>query len=75
VYDRVVKAALSRPDSDSWWVPLRSVLIDHPEIIDRLIELRSESAIGEEISLLRVLDVAIWMREHGQPLAVPSADS
>jgi hypothetical protein len=74
VYDKVVKAALERPDGGHWWRPLRAVLRDSPDVVTRLEELRAWSGIGPDISLLRVLDVAIWMRLHGQPEPAPEAE-
>ncbi len=66
VYDRVVRAALGRPNEESWWLPLRDVLRDDRSIVDRLLELRTEAKVGDDISLLRILDVAIWMGADGE---------
>lgn len=67
VYDRVVKAALGRPARDgTWWQDLREVLCSDPSLVTRLSELRDAASLAE-VSLLRVLDVAIWMKEHGRP--------
>lgn len=68
VYDRVVKAALGRHDGDEFWLPLRDALRDDDRLVPRLQELRDECEIGTDISLLRILDVAIWMRGDGQPV-------
>lgn len=72
VYDRVVKAALNRPDHDDWWIPLRAALIEDPRVVTRLTELRAALSL-DDISLLRILDVAIWMQESGEP--EPDPDS
>ena len=73
VYDSVVKAALNRPGSDEWWLPLRAALIADPSVVARLEGLRT--ALGlDGISLIRILDVAIWMQEYGQPEPVPDAE-
>lgn len=75
VYDRVVKAALGRKDDDGWWLPLRAALAANPQLVTDLAGLRKESGLGDEVSLLRVLDVCIWMREYGQPEPVPDAET
>jgi hypothetical protein len=74
VYDRVVHKALKRPDPDAFfWTDLRRVLRNNPDVLMRLREIRDELSLFD-ISLLRILDVAIWMGAYGQPLAVPNAD-
>ncbi len=75
VYDRVVRGALGRRDGEPFWLPLRTVLREDDSIVDRLRELRATSEIGPDVSLLRTLDVAIWMQEHGQPEAVLDAET
>lgn len=62
VYDTVVQAAL-QPSTTSFWLPLREELQD-TSLVARLEEVRNESGLGEEISLLRILDVAVWMRNR-----------
>jgi hypothetical protein len=64
VYDRVVKAAL-QPRRKRFWLPLHATLQDNHEIIVRLEQIKLLSGIPEEVSLLRVLDVAVWMSSHG----------
>lgn len=58
IYDRIVRAAVGAPDN--WWLALHAAL-QSVSLRERLTYLRSHSDIGEDISLLRVLDVAIWM--------------
>lgn len=58
VYDRVVKAAL-QPTRSNFWRPLWETL-QNERVTDRLKELRRGLAL--DVSLLRVLDVAVWMR-------------
>jgi hypothetical protein len=62
VYDTVVKAAL-QPTRQSFWEPLRNEFADG-ELQSRLMELRDEAGVPN-LSLLRVLDVAVWMRNQG----------
>jgi len=64
VYDRVVKAAL-QPGSKEFWKPLRNTLIDRPEIVERLEEIKAKAAIDPRVSLLRTMDVAVWMSFQG----------
>lgn len=63
VYDSVVKAALM-PTKKVFWLPLHAEL-QNPALIERLREIRDTADVGDDISLLRVLDVAIWMRNLG----------
>lgn len=62
VYDSVVKAAL-QPDERSFWLPLRLELQDGT-LVERLRYVREDAGLSERIPLLRVLDVAIWMRNR-----------
>ena len=61
VYDSVVQLALDRTPSDEFWRPLRDALRDEPRLVDRLRELRELAELDGRISVIRVLDVAIWM--------------
>lgn len=65
VYDQVVKDVLGRPDGSGFWCALRDLLRDDATVRARLGEIRSEADIGEDISLLRVLDVVLWMHGDG----------
>jgi hypothetical protein len=62
VYDSVVKAALS-PRDENFWLALRSELGD-AGLRQRLFEMRTEAGVAQDISLLRVLDAAVWMRNR-----------
>lgn len=63
VYDQVVKAAL-QPRSGRFWEPLWEELQD-VRLVDRLEAVRSEAGVDGAVSLLRILDFAIWMRNCG----------
>ena len=74
VYDQVVREALERPSPDAFfWTELRRVLLENPDVLTRLRDIRDQLAL-HDVSLLRILDVAIWMGAYGQPLAVPDAE-
>jgi hypothetical protein len=75
VYDRVVKAALGRADEDEWWRPLRMVLVENPRLIATLESLRDAVRLDDQVSLLRVLDVCIWMGAGGEPEPTPDAET
>lgn len=65
IYDNVVQRAFGlTPRSGSWWTSLQTVLQGNPSLIDEAIALRTESGIDESISVLRVIDVAVWMKDH-----------
>lgn len=61
IYDSVVKQAMGAPDD--WWASLHQALQD-PALRTRLDEIRQQAGVSPDISLLRILDVAIWM--HGR---------
>jgi hypothetical protein len=61
VYDRVVKAKL-QPRSKHFWIPLRnSLLRDEGAIIQGLEEIKDQADLDVDPSLLRILDVVVWM--------------
>ncbi len=62
VYDAVVKAAL-QPKEDSFWLPLRQEMQDET-LVRLLVDVRTSAGLRERIPLLRVLDVAVWMRNR-----------
>lgn len=61
VYDKVIRSAVGRPDS--WWGLVTEVFAE-AAIVKRLEELL-EDADQPGLTRLRVLDIAIWMRQHG----------
>ena len=64
VWDKVIQKALNPPKHD-FWRPLRDALVeDGMHRVERLRTLRGLAGI-DDVSLLRVLDVVIWMRNHG----------
>lgn len=75
VYDDVVRKALGRKEKDGWWLPLHAVLSENPNLIKSLQELRSQAELDDDVSLLRILDVCIWMAEHGKPEPVPDSET
>lgn len=62
VYDSVVKEAL-QGNNGSFWLPLRQELQSRA-LVERLDKMRMEAGLGDHVSLLRVLDVAVWMRNR-----------
>ncbi|MFE4397419.1 MULTISPECIES: DUF6308 family protein [Streptomycetaceae] len=65
VYDIRVKALFRRPKVDTtFWSALADALrADGGAFRARLAELRTEAGIGEDIGVLRVLDVIAWMHQ------------
>lgn len=63
VYDSVVEAAL-QPNQRAYWRPLRTDL-QQDGVVKQLGKIRSAANVDESISLLRILDIVIWMRERG----------
>ncbi len=62
--DRHVVTALTGKGHRLLVEPLRSALSAHPEFLDRLETVRSQ-ARASHLSLLRVCDIVVWMRQHG----------
>lgn len=65
VYDSVVKVTL-QPDSDRWWEPLRASLRNHPAVVENLMALHEAAGLPAQVSLLRTLDVVVWMAAWGR---------
>ena len=66
VYDRFVKDAL-QPDEDLFWLPLHRTLTGPhgQQLQSRLQEIHARCGLDEQVSLLRILDVAVWMEASG----------
>jgi hypothetical protein len=63
VYDNVVACALGRPDT--FWLDLHDALVsDNLALNARLTELAALAEIAPDVSVIRCLDVIIWMRHH-----------
>lgn len=63
VWDRVVRCALGRPDDA--WVWLDELLRERTGAVSRQLEkLHREARLPAKVSLLRTLDVIIWMRHR-----------
>jgi hypothetical protein len=63
VWDHVVRCAFGRPDSA--WLWLDDLLRAHDGAVPgRLRQLRDDAGLPPEVSVLRVLDVIVWMRHR-----------
>lgn len=63
VYDRVVRCAVGRPPS--FWLALQAALHADDHALHReLVTLRQAAGVPETVSVLRVLDVVVWMRHR-----------
>jgi hypothetical protein len=62
VYDRVGRCVSGLPD-DSWGWHLE-VFADDARLADSLSAVRRAARVPERVSLLRVLDVIVWMRHR-----------
>ncbi|MFF4557895.1 DUF6308 family protein [Streptomyces sp. NPDC001422] len=70
VYDSVIKKVFERPPTDlSFWSDVRCALrADGRRLAAHLEDARDVSGIGEDISILRVLDTAAWL--HGRDMGL-----
>ncbi|WP_127360468.1 DUF6308 family protein [Actinacidiphila soli] len=66
VYDSVIKRVFNRPHNDlTFWSDMRSALrADDQKLVNHLEAVRDLSGIGDDITVLRVLDTAAWL--HGK---------
>ncbi|MFF1769066.1 DUF6308 family protein [Streptomyces sp. NPDC058249] len=65
VYDQVVRCLLGRPQS--FWLTLHAALrADDYALHRRLLALRESAGVPETVSALRICDVVLWMRHHGE---------
>lgn len=58
IYDTVVAEVIG---SERIGEPLRVLLIEGPGLHERLLRLRDEAGLADDVSALRVLDVVTWM--------------
>ena len=70
VYDNVVKCALGRNAlgrRGTFWLDLHDALVsDNLALNSRLSELAACAEVDPDVSVIRCLDVIIWMRHHDQ---------
>lgn len=65
VYDKVVRCVFGAPPHP--WAWLAGCFADHDvDLARRLATVRARAGVAEDISVLRVLDVIVWMRHHGE---------
>jgi len=67
VQDKVVKSELEVGDAiywDFWWEAMHLYVNGRQVVADFAISLRNRVPLARQLSLLRVLDIAIWM--HGK---------
>jgi hypothetical protein len=74
VYDAYVAGALLDDPSDDYWSVWQERLRGDSgrALRDACDELKSEAGVPHSVSVLRVLDVAIWMRVHGARADAPA---
>lgn len=70
VFDNVVRDAL-KPASGQFWLTLSQWLSEGPSRVARLESIKQEAGAPDEVTPLRILDIAIWMRQHGAAQAHP----
>lgn len=71
IYDSVVASVTG---SHQIWEPLRARLTSEPELHDRLLHLKAEAGLREEVSALRVFDVVTWMEGKSSRATAAGAD-
>ena len=60
VYDEVVRCVLGKPDGQVWERYREALQVRDGELAGQLDKLRAAAGLGDEVSLLRVLDVVLW---------------
>jgi hypothetical protein len=61
----VVSCALHHPVKDSWAALRTALRADGKALDQKLHALRASADLDLRVSALRVLDVTLWMRHHG----------
>jgi hypothetical protein len=69
VYDQHVRAAAGRPES--WWSAVADIFEDQAVLAALRGHQQAAREAGGNVTLLRALDIAIWMRQHGYQWARP----
>jgi hypothetical protein len=73
IYDQHVGAALMQHERDDYWAGWIDAfrLADAPSLADLCSDLLSHAGpeVPRGLSTLRVLDIVVWMRVHGDPVA------
>ncbi|MFE6547229.1 DUF6308 family protein [Streptomyces sp. NPDC057746] len=65
IYDIRIKQLLERPKTDhSFWAVLAAAC--GRTFHDQLVRFRDKAGIGEDISVLRVFDIIVWMHQGRQ---------
>lgn len=62
IRDTVVEQALHQ--ADPWWQPWWEQLTTSPDLVTTLSQIRREAEV-EQLSILRVADILVWMRQRG----------
>jgi hypothetical protein len=63
VYDEIVRCAFGRPKK--FWLALREGLLrEDGKLASELADLQSRAQVPQEVTLLRVLDVVVWMHHR-----------
>ncbi len=65
IYDSVVAQVIG---STRLWEPLRARLQDDPGLHPRLVRLRDDLGLSQQVSALRIFDVLAWMEGKGYAL-------
>ncbi|MGP4004181.1 DUF6308 family protein [Streptomyces sp. 8N706] len=75
VYDSVIKRVFDRPEEDLlFWVDVQCELRkDNRRLVNHLEDVRDAAGIGDDISVLRVLDTMAW--RHGKKTMAPPGAS
>lgn len=64
IYDRRVRQVAALSEGASWWASLRAALTDET-LVERVQAVGQQAQVPEYLSVLRTLDVVLWM--HGEP--------
>lgn len=65
IRDQHVLIALIGEAHGNFTEPLRDALRDDPSLRTRLDDLRREASAASDLSLIRTLDIVVWMRTYG----------
>lgn len=63
IYDKHVRQVAALSEGASWWASLRATLTDDT-LVEQVRELGQQAGVPQHVSVLRTLDVVLWM--HGK---------
>lgn len=75
VWDKSVGRQLGLPDPEDHWSVVRDLLRGEPRYVDLLRDAHRDARLPRQVSILRTLDVLLWMSDDEKRLPAPPPSS